>query len=91
MASSAALTSASVNWRSGTAADNRRVAIGDPELKLTSLSHGAGCACKLSPAAVQRVIADLPVSQDPNLLVSHTTVENDWKMARAWLRRELDA
>jgi RNA polymerase sigma-70 factor (ECF subfamily) len=23
--------------------------------------------------------------------VSHTTVETDWKMARAWLRRELDA
>ena len=23
--------------------------------------------------------------------VSHTTVENDWKMARAWLRRELGA
>ncbi len=22
--------------------------------------------------------------------VSHTTVERDWKMARAWLRRELD-
>ena len=23
--------------------------------------------------------------------VSHATVERDWKMARAWLRRELDA
>jgi RNA polymerase sigma factor (TIGR02999 family) len=23
--------------------------------------------------------------------VSHSTVERDWKMARAWLRRELDA
>jgi selenide,water dikinase len=52
------------------------VAIGDSELKLTSLSHGAGCACKLSPAAVQRVIADLPVSRDPNLLVSHTTADD---------------
>jgi selenide,water dikinase len=45
-------------------------------VKLTSLSHGAGCACKLSPAGLMPVIAGLPRSSDPNLLVGHETADD---------------
>jgi selenide,water dikinase len=36
---------------------------------LTELSHGAGCACKISAADLEHVLARIPVSEDPNLLV----------------------
>src|SRR5436305_294387 len=76
-ASIAASSSASVKWRWGRAADNRHVASTDQrEIRLTSLSHGAGCACKLSPADLRPLIADLPRSSDPNLLVGHEKVDD---------------
>src|SRR6266550_4523252 len=34
-------------------------------VKLTALSHGAGCACKLSPAELHPLLAELPRSDDP--------------------------
>ena len=36
---------------------------------LTSLSHGAGCGCKLSAADLLPIVRGLPVSDDPRLLV----------------------
>jgi selenide,water dikinase len=36
---------------------------------LTELSHGAGCACKLDPAVLHPLLAQLPRSGDPALLV----------------------
>jgi selenide,water dikinase len=36
---------------------------------LTELSHGAGCACKLDPAALHPLLAQLPRSDDPAVLV----------------------
>jgi selenide,water dikinase len=44
--------------------------------KLTSLSHGAGCACKLSPAALHPLVAELPRSGDPALLVGADTADD---------------
>jgi selenide,water dikinase len=38
-------------------------------VRLTELSHGAGCACKLDPAALHPLLAQLPRSGDPALLV----------------------
>jgi selenide,water dikinase len=38
-------------------------------LRLTELSHGAGCACKLDPGALHPLLAQLPRSDDPALLV----------------------
>ncbi|HEX8741860.1 MAG TPA: selenide, water dikinase SelD [Thermoleophilaceae bacterium] len=38
-------------------------------VRLTSLSHGAGCACKLDPAALHPLLAELPRPGDPALLV----------------------
>jgi selenide,water dikinase len=37
--------------------------------RLTELSHGAGCACKLDPGVLHPLLAQLPRSDDPALLV----------------------
>ena len=39
------------------------------EVRLTSLSHGAGCACKLDMTELARVLSHVPVTSDPNVLV----------------------
>jgi selenide,water dikinase len=44
--------------------------------RLTSLSHGAGCACKLSPAALHPLLQGLPRSDDPALLVGTDTADD---------------
>jgi selenide, water dikinase len=44
--------------------------------RLTELSHGAGCACKLSPAALHPLLAGLPRSDDENLLVGFDTADD---------------
>jgi selenide,water dikinase len=36
---------------------------------LTSLSHGAGCACKIGPSELAPILESLPKSNDPRLLV----------------------
>ena len=47
-----------------------------PTRRLTELSHGAGCACKLDPAALHPLLAELPRSADPNLLVGSETADD---------------
>jgi selenide,water dikinase len=47
-----------------------------PELKLTALSHGAGCACKLPAAELRALLADLPASDDPAVLVGKETADD---------------
>ena len=37
--------------------------------KLTALSHGGGCGCKIPPAALARLLARLPPQSSPALLV----------------------
>src|SRR3954471_16543520 len=49
-------------------------------MRLTELSHGAGCGCKLPAAAVREIVADLPRSGDPRLLVGPGTADE----ARGW-------
>jgi selenide,water dikinase len=44
----------------------------DP-VALTSLSHGAGCGCKLPAAALFGIVGSLPVADDPRLLVGSAT------------------
>jgi len=43
---------------------------------LTSLSHGAGCGCKLPAAALHPILAALPVPDDPRVLVSASTADD---------------
>jgi selenide,water dikinase len=40
---------------------------------LTSLSHGAGCGCKLSAAAIGPLLAELPHAPNPNVIVGFDT------------------
>jgi selenide, water dikinase len=43
---------------------------------LTSLSHGAGCGCKLPAAALLPIVRDLPASVAPELLVGSATADD---------------
>jgi selenide, water dikinase len=43
---------------------------------LTSLSHGAGCGCKLPAAAIRPLLAGLSPENDPNVLVSFDTSDD---------------
>jgi selenide,water dikinase len=45
-------------------------------ITLTSLSHGAGCGCKLPPAEVHRIAARMPALADPDLLVGTDTADD---------------
>jgi len=38
-------------------------------IKLTHFTHGLGCACKIRPQYLEKILKDLPVSTDPNILV----------------------
>ena len=37
--------------------------------RLTELSHGAGCGCKIAPDRLAEVLSAFPATEDPNLLV----------------------
>jgi cysteine desulfurase len=39
------------------------------DIKLTHYSHGMGCGCKMRPQYLEKILAGLPVSSDPNLIV----------------------
>jgi selenide,water dikinase len=43
---------------------------------LTSLSHGAGCGCKLPAAALRPLLAGLPAVADPRVLVGSQTSDD---------------
>src|SRR5215217_208323 len=43
---------------------------------LTSLSHGAGCGCKLAAADLRPIVAGLPRPADPRVLVSAGTADD---------------
>jgi selenide,water dikinase len=45
-------------------------------LRLTALSHGAGCACKLPAAEIHALLAELPRPDDPNVLVGSDTADD---------------
>jgi selenide,water dikinase len=45
-------------------------------VQLTALSHGAGCACKIPPGALHPLLAELPRSSDPALLVGHESADD---------------
>jgi selenide, water dikinase len=52
--------------------DNAGVALEAP-IRLTGLSHGAGCACKIGPGELSELLATLPEETDANLLVGVET------------------
>jgi selenide,water dikinase len=48
----------------------------DEALRLSQLSHGAGCACKIGAAELGPVLAELPLDGDPKLLVGAVTSDD---------------
>ncbi|MCD4697350.1 MAG: selenide, water dikinase SelD, partial [Bacteroidales bacterium] len=40
------------------------------EIKLTQYTHGLGCACKIRPQYLEKVLKNFPLISDPNVLVS---------------------
>jgi selenide,water dikinase len=43
-------------------------------IRLTRYSHGAGCGCKISPAVLSKILANVPAQmRNPNLLVGFDT------------------
>ena len=48
----------------------------DVAVPLTSLSHGAGCGCKLSAADLAPILGALPVVDDPRLLIGNATADD---------------
>src|ERR1700712_1145421 len=46
----------------------------DSDVRLTSMAHGGGCGCKLSPSVLQQILADMPAAGPfANLLVGTET------------------
>jgi selenide,water dikinase len=45
-------------------------------VRLTALSHGAGCACKIPPGALHPLLAELPRNHDPALMVGHESADD---------------
>ena len=45
-------------------------------LRLTSLAHGGGCGCKLSPDVLSNLLRDLPLPADRDLLVDASTSDD---------------
>ncbi len=47
------------------------------EIRLTTFSHGGGCGCKIAPAVLAQILAEMPLtSQFPDLLVGSDTSDD---------------
>ena len=45
-------------------------------LRLTELSHGAGCGCKIAPDRLGEVLRSVPASRDPDLLIGRELADD---------------
>ncbi|MCB0821330.1 MAG: selenide, water dikinase SelD [Bacteroidales bacterium] len=58
-------------------ADLKPVSVVDmSEIRLTQYTHGLGCACKIRPQYLERVLKDFPLPIDPNVLVSLSSADD---------------
>ena len=46
------------------------------DIKLTQYTHGPGCACKLRPQLLEKVLAKMPVLSDKNILIGTNTADD---------------
>lgn len=46
------------------------------EVKLTKYTHGLGCACKIRPQYLEKVLKDLPVVFDKNVLIGSANADD---------------
>ncbi|MBE0638314.1 MAG: selenide, water dikinase SelD [Bacteroidales bacterium] len=54
----------------------QNVEIQTGEIKLTSFTHGLGCACKIRPQYLEQVLKDLPQVFDKNVLIGASTSDD---------------
>lgn len=54
----------------------QKVEIQTGEIKLTSFTHGLGCACKIRPQYLEQVLKDLPQVFDKNVLIGANTSDD---------------
>ncbi len=52
------------------------VPISSEKIMLTHFTHGLGCACKLRPQLLEKVLSSIPVPHDPNILVGLETSDD---------------
>jgi len=45
-------------------------------IKLTQYTHGLGCACKIRPQYLEKILCDLPIPTDKNVLVGTNTSDD---------------
>ena len=45
-------------------------------VRLTELSHGAGCACKLPAGSLREVLAGMPQASSSQLMVGHESLDD---------------
>lgn len=55
--------------------EGKRIKNGD-RIKLTHYTHGLGCACKIQPQNLEKVLGSIPVFNDPNVLVGTETSDD---------------
>jgi cysteine desulfurase len=48
----------------------------DIAVKLTHFTHGLGCACKLRPQALEKILTSLPLPLDKNILIGTNTCDD---------------
>jgi cysteine desulfurase len=54
--------------------DDKQIVVSHGEqIKLTKYTHGLGCACKLRPQELEKILSEIPVLNNPDILVG---VEN---------------
>jgi cysteine desulfurase len=46
------------------------------EIKLTKYTQGAACACKIKPQDLEKILSDLPISVDKNILIDTKTADD---------------
>ncbi len=49
---------------------------GGDEIRLTEYTHSLGCACKLRPQLLERILAGFPKTSDPSVLVGQETCDD---------------
>ncbi|MCD4745001.1 MAG: selenide, water dikinase SelD [Bacteroidales bacterium] len=46
------------------------------KIKLTHFTHGLGCACKIRPQYLEKILKALPIHDDPNVLIGTNTSDD---------------
>jgi cysteine desulfurase len=56
--------------------DNFNLQLAAEKIKLTQFTHGLGCACKMQPADLEKILRNLPVTSDPNVLIGNNSADD---------------